>query len=158
MRTLIYKRTHHGDPDTTGQFGIHDCMGRVRTWDFEAVIGVGGTGPEPRSHGLDGKVNWIGIGPHKKASAGKRGPIVTFDHFVFYGCDGPDFEILAPLLADRIYSRNVRVLMKGLNKGEQEEVNRILARAKHAPPSSAGPTSTSSAKTSLGTPIKGCSS
>lgn len=58
MRTLIYKRTHHGDPDETGQFGIHDCMGRVRTWDFDAVIGVGGQGPEPRSHGLDGKVNW----------------------------------------------------------------------------------------------------
>ena len=79
MRTLIYKRTHHGDPDVTGQFGIYDCMGRVRAWNFEAVIGVGGVGAEPTSHGLDGKVNWIGIGPHRRAVVGKRGPIVTFD-------------------------------------------------------------------------------
>jgi hypothetical protein len=138
MRTLIYKRTHHGDPDVTGQFGIHDCMGRVRAWDFQAVIGVGGVGPEARSQKLDCKVNWIGIGPHKTAVAGKRGPVVTFDHFVFYGSDGPDFETLAPLLSERIYSRNVRALMKGLSPGEQQEVAEILVRAKHAPPSSAG--------------------
>ena len=155
MRTLIYKRTHHGDPDVTGQFGICDCMGRVRTWDFEAVIGVGGTGPEPRRHRLDGKVNWIGIGPHKKAVAGKRGPIVTFDHFVFYGSGGPDFEKLAPLLAERIYSKNVRVLLNRLSSSEQQEVDKILIRAKHAPPSSgASPKSETSPKTSL----RGCSS
>jgi hypothetical protein len=126
MRTLIYKRTHHGDPDKTGQFGVHDCMGRVRRWDFEAVIGVGGFGPEAKSHCLDGKVNWIGIGPHKQVVAGKRGPIVTFDHFVLYGSDAPDFELLAPLLAERIYSKNVRVLMQGLSPSEQDEVDDIL--------------------------------
>lgn len=147
MRTLIYKRTHHGDPDATGQFGVHDCMGRVRAWDFEAVIGVGGLGPESRSNALEGKVNWIGIGPHKRA-VGKRGPIVTFDHFIFYGSKGPDFEKLAPLLAERIYSRNVRVLMRGLSSDEQAEVDRILARAKNAPPSSAAVPRTS---------LKGCS-
>ncbi len=149
MRTLIYKRTHHGDPDRTGQFGINDCMGRVRTCDFEAVIGVGGLGPKPRSQGLDGKVNWIGIGPHKRADADKRGPIVTFDHFLFYPSGGPAFKKLAPLLAERIYSKNVRVLMKGLSPGEQEEVDKMLVRAKHAPPSSAG--------TSPRIPLKGCS-
>lgn len=138
MRTLIYKRTHNGDPDPeTGEFGIHDCMGRVRRWDFEAVIGVGGLGPEPRSLGLDGRVNWIGIGPHKRAQ-GKRGPILAFDHFLFYGSNGPDFEKLAPQLAHRIYSRNVRALMKHLSSEEQKEVEKILARAKHEPPSGAG--------------------
>ena len=31
MRTLIYKRTHSGDPDpTSGRFGVRDCMGKVR--------------------------------------------------------------------------------------------------------------------------------
>ena len=39
MRTLIYKRTHPGDPGPEGQFGIHGCMGQVRTWGFEAVVG-----------------------------------------------------------------------------------------------------------------------
>lgn len=136
LRTLVYKRTHHGDPDKSGQFGIYDCMGRVRTWNFEAVIGVGGLSPEPRSQELDGKVNWIGIGPHKRAVAGKRGPIVSFDHFVFYGSDGPDFETLAPLLAERIYSKNVRAIMKGFSPEEQKEVDKILVRARHAPPSS----------------------
>jgi hypothetical protein len=150
MRTLIYKRTHHGDPDKTGQFGIHDCMGQVRKWDFEAVIGVGGVGPEPRSHRLDGKVNWIGIGPHKRAAADRRGPIVTFDHFVFYGSDGPDFEKLAPSLAERIYSTNVRAIMKGISAEQQREVDKILGLAKHAPASSAG---TAAVKT-----LKGCSS
>src|SRR5688572_21024013 len=107
MRTLIYKRTHPGDPDDAGRFGIFDCMGRVRSWGFEAVIGVGGLGPEPRSHSLDGKINWIGIGPHKRAT-GRRGPLVTFDHFVLFGSKGPDFERLAPALAERMYSRNIR--------------------------------------------------
>ena len=40
MQTLIYKRTHKGDPDKQGRFGIHDCMGRVRSRDFDAVIGM----------------------------------------------------------------------------------------------------------------------
>jgi hypothetical protein len=69
MRSLIYKRTHPGDPDAEGRFGIHGCTGQVRAWRFEAVIGIGGTGPEPRSYGLAGKVNWIRIGPHKRAGA-----------------------------------------------------------------------------------------
>jgi hypothetical protein len=35
MRTLIYKRTHSGDPDPeTGIFGNHDCEGEVRDWAF----------------------------------------------------------------------------------------------------------------------------
>ena len=57
MRTLIYKRTHIGDPDATGCFGIRDCMGSVRSHDFNAVIGVGGIGREPESYGIAGKVN-----------------------------------------------------------------------------------------------------
>jgi hypothetical protein len=97
-------------------------MGRVRTWGFQAVIGVGGTGAEPRSHGLDGKVNWIGIGPHKMSATGKRGPVVTFDHFLFFGSQGPDFEDLAPQLAERIYAKNVRVLL-----AEDNLVNQRLA-------------------------------
>jgi hypothetical protein len=134
MRTLIYKRTHNGDPDEGGQFGIHDCMGQVRRWNFDAVIGVGGVGSEARSWRIDEKVNWIGIGPHKDA-AGRRGPIVTFDHFLYYGSRGPRFEELAPNLSHRIYSRNVRVLMNGLTAAEEREVEAILRLARNAPPS-----------------------
>lgn len=45
MRTLIYKRTHSGDPDSeSGVFGNHDCMGSVKGWQYDAVIGIGGIG------------------------------------------------------------------------------------------------------------------
>lgn len=163
MRTLISKRTHQGDPDVDGRFGIHDCMGQVRTWGFEAVIGVGGIGAEPESHGLAGKVNWIGIGPHRRSAAGKRGPVVTFDHFLFFGSEGPDFENLAPQLAERIYSKNVRVLMDGLNPGERTGADKLLALAQDAPPSSddgAGRVASSETcvpRTPSAKAIKGCS-
>jgi hypothetical protein len=134
MGTLIYKRTHPGDPDRKGRFGIGDCMGPVRTWRFDAVIGVGGIGAEPRSHCLDGKVNWIGIGPHRVGTA-RRGPVLTFDHFWLRDSRGPSLREFAPRLADRIYSKNVRVLIDDLDEQERAEVRRILDLAKDAPPS-----------------------
>lgn len=137
MRTLIYKRTHPGDPDSEGQFGIQDCMGKVRKWDFEAVIGVGGIGSESSGHGLAEKINWIGIGLHTRTEIGKRGPVVTFDHFILWETDGPSFRGQAPKLADRMYSKNVRVVMYELDSQEQAEVEQILALAKDAPASSA---------------------
>lgn len=164
MRTLIYKRTHPGDPGPEGEFGIHGCMGQVRTWGFEAVVGVGGMDAEPKSHGLAGKVNWIGIGPRRRAGAAKRAPIITFDHFLFFGSDGPSFLKLAPQLAPRIYSKNVRVLMDRLDRRERVEVERLLALAKDAPPSSAdgtGPVTTPEGcvpRTPPAKSIKGCSS
>ena len=125
MRTLLYKRTHTGDPDDGGRFGIHGCMGRVRAWDFEAVIGVGGLGAEPTSHGIDGRVTWIGIGPHRHAAKDRRGPLVTFDHFLYYGEQGPLFRNIAPALANRmLYDNNARTLMDSLSREEQREVNR----------------------------------
>jgi len=48
MRILVYKRTHNGDPDQIGRFGAYDCMGSVRRREFDAVIDVGGIGPEAR--------------------------------------------------------------------------------------------------------------
>jgi hypothetical protein len=131
-RVLIYKRTHHGDPDHFGQFGINDCMGQVRARNFDAVIGVGGIGLEPRKAGIAGKVNWIGIGPHKRL--GLRGPIVTFDHFLDFGEKGPDFTHLAPRLASHMYGQNVRAKNYDVN-GKRDEVAGILRLAENAPPS-----------------------
>ena len=93
MRTLVYKRTHKGDPDRKGCFGIQDCMGRVRSYKFDAVIGVGGIGRMARVEGISGKVNWIGIGS-RKGPTGGRGPLVTFDHFVLYEERGRDFRAI----------------------------------------------------------------
>ena len=58
-----------------------------------------------------------------------------FDHFQLFGSDGPEFERLAPVLAERIYSKNIRVLMNGLSQIEQGEVEKILRLAENAPPS-----------------------
>jgi hypothetical protein len=55
MRTLIYKRTHTGDPDPeSGVFGNRDCMGTVRGRRFDAVIGIGGIGSMPKRQGIAG--------------------------------------------------------------------------------------------------------
>ena len=80
MRTLVYKRTHNGDPDALGQFGIHDCMGSVRAREYDAVIGIGGIGDEPKKQGIAGKINWIGVGPQKFGKPDR--PLVTFVRFL----------------------------------------------------------------------------
>lgn len=139
MRTLIYKRTHPGDPDRNGWFGIYDCMGRVRMWDFDAVIGVGGYGAEPISHGIEGRVTWIGIGPHKIPAVGGRGPLVTFDRFILFDAHGPSFVRKAPRLSHRLYANNVRVLLHDLDARERREVASILKLALHAKPSRSQP-------------------
>ena len=81
MRTLIYKRTHTGDPDAAGTFGCRDCMRSVRGWAYEAVIGVGGSGHEARRAGIAERLTWIGIGPQKTYQVVPRKPLVAFDHF-----------------------------------------------------------------------------
>jgi hypothetical protein len=44
MRTLVYKMTHIGDPSpATGVWGDTGCMGIVRGYEFDAVVGIGGT-------------------------------------------------------------------------------------------------------------------
>jgi hypothetical protein len=131
MRTLIYKRTHKGDPDRKGRFGINDCMGSVRSWDFDAVIGVGGIGSEARTEGIAGVVNWIGVGSRKGLTVG-RGPLVTFDHFVRFEEKGQDFRVIAPTLAGRMYSTHApRFLFNDdFNEAEQAEIDRLLETGK----------------------------
>ncbi len=136
MNILVYKRTHNGDPGPDGCFGIYDCMGVIRDREYDAVIGVGGIGPEARAAGIARMVNWIGVGPHKRY-VGKRGPEVTFDRFVYFGCDGPDFVTIAPALAKRLYDDNVRSVLHGLTGKEMAEALVIVGLADDAPPSPA---------------------
>ena len=136
MRTLVYKRTHSGDPDpVSGVFGNHGCMGSVRGWAFDAVIGIGGVGSEPARHGIAGKLTWVGIGPHKTGD--RRRPRVTFEHFLYFGADGPSFTEVAPILARHVYGRNVRVIMDSLSESERAETTRVLRMALTAPASEA---------------------
>jgi hypothetical protein len=112
-------------------------MHSVRSWHFEAVIGVGGIGAEPKSDGIARKVNWIGIGPRKKMSAASEWPLVTFDNYVFFGSQGPSFVEMAPRLANRMYENNVRKVMDKMDAVEKAEVEQILDLARRAPPSPA---------------------
>lgn len=135
MRVLVYKRTHPGDPDEGGCFGAEDCMGEIRARRFDAVIGIGGLGPEPRSHDIDGKLNWIGIGP-RTGRWHYRGPLLTFDHFVDFGTRGARLSSIGPQLARRVYGRRLRHLMTdSMSEVQRGEVDRILALALKAPPS-----------------------
>jgi hypothetical protein len=144
MRTLIYKRTHSGDPDPkTGVFGNHDCVGEVREWPFDAVIGIGGIGQEPQDHRIAGKLTWIGVGPLAIGHTG-RGPQLTFQHFWYRGEKGPMLQTNYPALASRMYDRNVRVLMHSPSPNEQQDskiaaldrdVREILHLAMDASPS-----------------------
>ena len=136
MRTLVYKRTHSSDPDpSSGVFGNRDCMRGVRGWKFDAVIGIGGLGSQARRNRIDRKLTWVGVGPRKTGDS--RRPLVTFDHFLYYGEDGPLFTKVAPILARHVYGGNVRLIMDGLSGPERVETSRILRLALKAPASRA---------------------
>jgi hypothetical protein len=126
MRILTYKRTHVGDPDKDGRFGIHNCMGRVRNYDFDAVIGIGGAGSEPRSFGIDRKINWVGINARRKRRMGNKGVEVTFEKFVLLEEHGPLLETLAPSLARRMYEGGARILLNDYSDLEFREATAIL--------------------------------
>ncbi len=133
MRTLIYKRTHEGDPHPKkGLFGNNDCMGKVRGWPFDAVIGIGGIGREAERNGIARKLTWVGVGANKKGEPGRQ--LVTFDRFRYYGEQGRLLEEIAPVLARHMYGKNVRVLIN-LSSEERREVKKILRLAEDAPPS-----------------------
>lgn len=137
MKILIYKRTHTGDPNIDGIFGCEECMGSIRSHGFDAVIGVGGKGEEARSYFIDSLVNWIGIGPHRKVVDGKRGPEVTFEHFVLIEEKGPALRDLASGLARRLYDRGARHRSVCESDPEFAETKKILALAVEAPSSPA---------------------
>ena len=139
MRVLIFKRTHVDDPNPDGMFGCADCTGCFRSRSFDAVIGLGATGPEAQSHGIAGKINWIGIGAHKTPSSkyGFNKPYVTFDHFCLMNHRGPEVASIAPGIAKHMYEVNRRSIMSdSLPANLYQEVMKILNLAKDEPGSS----------------------
>ena len=128
LNALVYKRTHRGDPDRLGTFGIRDCMGRVRRWHFDAVIGVGGKSPDRGHEEIARRINWIGITPHKTEVPGLKGPHVKFECFVLLEEDGPDLKELAPRLFKYMFEdQHVRVVLsRSLPDEMQREVQEVL--------------------------------
>jgi hypothetical protein len=136
MRLFIYKRTHSGDPGPTGCFGIYNCMRSRRADDFEVVIGVGGEGRQAISHGIAGKVNFIGFGPERHVVPVMRYPVITFEHFLDLSREDCDFRAEAPRLAARMYGSSLH-FVKHISQAELIEIEKLLKRAKAAPRSSA---------------------
>lgn len=135
MKVLIYKRTHKGDPDSTGIFGIQDCMGRVRDWNYDAVIGIGGKAPWIEDKDIKFKINWIGLGP-KKIEGTERGSAVVFSNFGLYEENGEDIEVNYPQLFNYMYSSRKRFDMSpALPEEVYREVQSILDSVKDYPAS-----------------------
>jgi len=138
MDTLVYKRTHRGDPDESGIFGLpdRDCMGPIRRWSFDAVIGVGGKRPDRGDEDIALKVNWVGIGPRKTEVPGLTGPRVEFERFFLWNETGPYLKTLAPKLYKYMFEDgHVRVVKSAsLSTEMQEEVTKILRFAETRKP------------------------
>jgi hypothetical protein len=129
MRILIYKRTHIGDPNASREFGNEDCMGRVRSYPFDAVIGVGGVSGQPVHQQIARKINWVGRNPKRSPGGdGARGPIVTFDqqNFRLFEHNGPLLSDLAPILAKRVYGSRSRFVFTSLSSAEQREARTLI--------------------------------
>lgn len=127
MRILTYKRTHTGDPDHRGIFGINDCMGTVRNRHFDAVVGIGGKSPWHDAKDISGKVTWVGVGPFRIKLPTHRGDLIAFEKFVLLDGNGPDFEMIAPNLAKRFYQDNARSILNSYSSAEKDELNKLIA-------------------------------
>lgn len=130
-RILVYKRTHIGDPDPkTKVFGNNDCMGGVRGYKFDAVIGVGGIGAKPKRDAIDRRITWIGLEPRKRLVPRKKGPEVRFRACSVWDAKGPELQPWAPALAKRLFDGGARFLLLtglGADAPLHREASKILA-------------------------------
>jgi hypothetical protein len=140
MVTLVYKMTHKGDPNPNlGCWGVNDCMGQVRGYDFDAVIGIGGRSWWTNQTNRAGEIVWIGLGPQQK-SVGKRGPEIRFAHFQYFGEGELILKEIAPKLDKSMHKQRYR--LHGFSQTEQQEIDGILELAKDAKPSASLSTKT----------------
>ena len=136
MKILIYKRTHTGDPDHNGVFGNEDCMGKVRNWDFDAVIGIGGKVPWNGHAGTKQKINWAGLEPKRLPAEHLRGDKIVFGHFALFEENGADIEVQYPKLFEYMYESRKRFDMSSdLPDDVFNEVTQILDSIKDTPAS-----------------------
>lgn len=111
-------------------FGTQDCMGRVRTFSYDVVVGIGGIGAEPRSHSIDRRLNWIGIGPILGPDHANRGhPTFTFRHFVLHEHSGAYFDTHCPRLAEAMCDSGCRFRLNHTAE-HIRELKRLVAWAK----------------------------
>lgn len=160
-KILVYRRTHTGDPDNEHKvFGYHDCMGSVRDWPYDAVIGIGGKHPWPEDTGIKEKVTWVGITPNKEPPAATdrdrmkgpdfvdfRGDLVTFEQFYLYDEKGPSVKEEYPAIYRYMFEEGKipRAAILAENETDKErqavysQLRDIISRAKRGELCSARP-------------------
>lgn len=131
-RVLIYKRNHTGDPDSRGIFGRSDCMGRVRGYRYDAVIGIGVSKPWAGSESIADRITWVGVGPTRVGIHPNRGaPIIQFERWNVFDARGKELRTYAPRLAEYVYSKHRRFFFSdGLSDEIQRDIARVLKLAK----------------------------
>lgn len=138
MRVLIYKRTHKNDPNEKGIFGIRDCMGNIRNWGYDAVIGIGGKSAWRNDTDIRYKINWIGLGPRRIGSPNRRADMVVFAHFELYEGNGLNIKDHYPNLYDYMYvdgNKKRFDMSSNLPESVFEEVKKIIDLVKDSPAS-----------------------
>jgi len=130
-RVLVYKRNHTGDPDSTGTFGCGDCMGKIRGYQYDAVIGIGVSQPWPGFEGIADRITWVGVGPRRVGTHKARGaPLIRFETWRVFDSSGKDFKRFAPQLAAYFYKKHRRYFFSdGLSDDIQQDIARILGLA-----------------------------
>jgi hypothetical protein len=134
MATLVYKMTHKGDPNSDlGIWGVEDCMGQVRGYAFDAVIGVGGRSWWTNQTSRAGEIVWIGLDPQHMPGRGKRGPKLRFAHFRYFQEGELMLSEIAPNLNKAMH--NCRFMLHGFGRLQEQEIEKILDLAMKARPS-----------------------
>lgn len=136
-RVLIYKRNHTGDPDSNGTFGCRDCMGKVRGYRYDAVIGIGVSKPWAGDEAIADRITWVGVGPRRVGVHKARGaPLVQFERWAVFDGRGKELTSFAPHLANYFYAKHRRHFFSdGLDAEIQQDIGRILnlVRLKNPP-------------------------
>ena len=125
LRILVTSKITTEIPIEYGVFGAQDCMGAVRDREFDAVM-MWGIGARSK-FGIAGKINSIGIGPHKFIHRVSNGD-GKLDHFLDSGTGGKTLESLALCLPSGCTQTNVRAVIDNLSEDEY--------RGRRNPPSS----------------------
>lgn len=131
LRVLLYKRNHRGDPDYRGTFGCDDCMGRIRSYRYDAVIGIGVDRPNPGHEAIAGRITWVGVGPRAVGVHHDRGaPVLRFDRWGVWDEKGKVLREFAPELAEYFYEKHRRFFFSDhLSQQIQKDIEKILRLA-----------------------------
>jgi hypothetical protein len=139
MRFKIAKNPHLGDPHLKFPIwgGDCGCWGGKRNGEFDALIIVGGLGPEPTKLGLAYKLICVASGPKKIDEDDRGGAIWVFkDKYENLGAGGPDLRESYPALAALMYPgcRAPRVYETGTgNDALDRELTELVNNARRSP-------------------------